>query len=303
MNIDHLETFMYVAHLENIHKAAEALFLSQPTVTARIKTLERDLDIELFLRKGRNVILTEEGKAFVPYAERILRTYQQGKKLLNKGSHQEEIVIGANTITSEYFMPYALPFLKKTNPHLRFKFISAPNDELLDKLLQKQVDIAFMKEVTHNRIQSHGLLDNSVRLVVFPGHPLQNKQGITVQDLAAEPMVFFECGAFDWNRVHKLFEVENLEPRIEFLVNHLDVAKSIILSRNGIGFLPYLCIKKELEQGELIEIDVSHLIKINQHVFLTFLKSGFDPPALWKDILLAVREFEKHNGSVTLLPY
>lgn len=303
MNIDHLETFMYVVHLENIHKAAEALFLSQPTVTARIKTLERDLDIELFLRKGRNVILTEEGRSFVPYAEQILRTYQQGKKLLNKGNHQDEIVIGANTITSEYFIPFALPFLKKTIPHFRFKFISAPNDELLDKLLQKQVDIAFMKDATHDRIQSHRLLDNSVCLVVFPGHPLQYKQGITVHDLAAEPMVFFECGAFDWNRIHKLFEVENLEPRIEFQVNHLDVAKSIILSHNGIGFLPYLCIKKELERQELIKIDVSHLIKITQHVFLTYLKSSFDSPALWKDILLAVKEFEKNSGSLAFQPY
>lgn len=62
MNIDHFEAFMYVVHLESIHKAAEALYLSQPTVTARIKSLERDLGIELFLRKGRSLTLSEEGK-------------------------------------------------------------------------------------------------------------------------------------------------------------------------------------------------------------------------------------------------
>lgn len=84
MNIDYLEAFMYVVQLESIHKAAKALYLSQPTVTARIKTLERDLDIELFLRKGRSLTLTEEGKAFIPYADQIIRTYQQGKKRLEK---------------------------------------------------------------------------------------------------------------------------------------------------------------------------------------------------------------------------
>ncbi|HEY4549512.1 MAG TPA: LysR family transcriptional regulator, partial [Bacillus sp. (in: firmicutes)] len=247
MNIDHLEAFMYVVHLESIHKAAEALYLSQPTVTARIKTLERDLDIELFLRKGRSVTLTEEGKTFIPYAEQIISTYQQGKKKLKKENSQQEIVIGANTITSQYFIPFALPFLKKANPHLRFKFYSAPNDVLLDRLLQKQIDIAFMKDVSHRGIQNHALLDNSVRLVVYPGHPFHHQKNLTVQQLAAEPMVFFECGAFDWNRVHKLFEVANVEPNVEFLVDHLEVAKSIILSESGIGFLPYLCIKKELE--------------------------------------------------------
>src|SRR3954453_14571079 len=106
MNIDHLEAFIYVVQLESIHKAAEALYLSQPTVTARIKTLERDLGIELFLRKGRSLTLSEEGRTFIPYAQQIIRTYQQGKKLLNKEENPEEkIVIGANIITSQYFIP------------------------------------------------------------------------------------------------------------------------------------------------------------------------------------------------------
>jgi LysR family transcriptional regulator, low CO2-responsive transcriptional regulator len=296
MNIDYLEAFMYVVHLESIHKAAEALYLSQPTVTARIKTLERDLGIELFLRKGRSLRLSEEGKAFIPYAEKILFTYHQGKKLLKKEDNPEEIVIGANIITSQYFIPFALPFLKKANPQLRFKFFSAPNEVLLDKLLQKQVDIAFMKDITHRGIQKHELLNNSVRLVVYPGHSFQFQENVSVQQLAIEPMVFFECGAFNWNRVHKLFEVANVNPRIEFLVDHLEVAKSIILSKNGIGFLPYLCIKEELERGNLIEIDVSHILQINQHIFATHLNNGFVYPKLWNDILLSIKEFEKKSS-------
>ncbi|RLL47050.1 LysR family transcriptional regulator [Oceanobacillus piezotolerans] len=86
MNIDHIETFVYVVHLGSIQKAAEALGLSQPAVTARIKTLERNLGIHLFLRKGRGLILTAEGETFVPYAEQINNTYQQGKKILKKES-------------------------------------------------------------------------------------------------------------------------------------------------------------------------------------------------------------------------
>ncbi|WP_223588023.1 LysR family transcriptional regulator [Neobacillus bataviensis] len=295
MNIDHLEAFMYVVHLESIHKAAEALYLSQPTVTARIKTLERDLGIELFLRKGRSLTLSEEGKAFIPYAEQIIKTYNQGKKLLKNEDNPEEIVIGANIITSQYFIPFALPFLKRSHPELRFKFISAPNEVLLEKLLQKQVDIAFLKEISHHGIQKHELLNNSVRLVVYPDHSFHSLKNISIQQLAMEPMVFFECGAFDWNRIHKLFEVANVKPNIEFLVDHLEVAKSIILSKNGIGFLPYLCVKKELEQGELIEIDVSHFIYLNQHIYAAYLNNNFENQQLWNDILLSVKEFEKQS--------
>ena len=176
---------------------------------------------------------------------------------------------------------------------MRFKFISASNDVLVDKLLQKQVDIAFMKDVTHSGLQNHEILDNSVRLVVYSGHPFQFQTDLTAQQLAMEPMVFFECGAFDWNRIHKIFEVSHLEPRIEFQVDHLEVAKSLILSGSGIGFLPYLCIKNELEQGTLVEVDVSHLIKIKQSIYLTHLNYGVEAPLLWNDIHCSVQEFEK----------
>jgi DNA-binding transcriptional LysR family regulator len=293
MNIDHIEAFMYVVHLNSFHKAAEAMFLSQPTVSARIKTLESELDSVLFERQGRGIILTEKGKAFIPFADQIIRTFHQGKQQLKTGSELEEITIGANIITSQYFIPFALPLWKKENPNLRFKFISATNDALMEKLLQKQVDIAFMKDITHSGLQNYKTLDNSIRLVVYPGHPFQLRTGLTVQELAMEPLVFFECGALDWNHVHKIFEVSNVEPRIDFQVDHLEVAKSLILSRSCIGFLPYLCIKKELEQGTLIEVDVSHLIKIKQHIYLTHLNHGMESPLLWKDILLSIRKFEK----------
>ncbi|MFP3510263.1 LysR family transcriptional regulator [Peribacillus sp. SIMBA_075] len=114
------------------------MFLSQPTVSARIKTLESELDSVLFERQGRGIILTEKGKAFIPFADQIIRTFQQGKKQLKTGSELEEIKIGANIITSQYFIPFALPLWKMENPNLRFKFISATNDALMDKLLQKQ---------------------------------------------------------------------------------------------------------------------------------------------------------------------
>ncbi|GGA23062.1 LysR family transcriptional regulator [Psychrobacillus lasiicapitis] len=295
MNIDHLEAFMYVVQLKSIHKAADALFLSQPTVTARIKTLERELNTELFVRQGRGLLLTEHGREFIPYAEQIIQTYKEGKKIMKERAGHEEVIIGANTITSQYFIPFALPLWKQANPQLRFKFISAPNDILIEKLLQKQVDIAFIKDTNNEGLQKQQLLDNSVRLVVYPDHPLHYVENITANRLAEEQMVFFECGAFDWNRIHKLFEVGKVEPKIEFQVDHLEVAKSIIKNRCAIGFLPYLCIKNELARGELIEIDVAHLIQIKQHVFLTYTNQDVAKWPLWVDIARTVENFQAYQ--------
>jgi LysR family transcriptional regulator, low CO2-responsive transcriptional regulator len=300
VNIDNIEAFIYVVHFNSIHKAADILFLSQPTVTARIKTLERELEVELFIRQGRGLILTDKGKEFLPFAEQMIRTFQQAKKQLNKGSSYEEITIGANIITSQYFIPFALPLWKKAYPNLQFKFITASNDTLMEKLLQKQVDFVFMKEIEHNRLEKHELLDNSVRLVAYPGHSFQFEKIVSLQQVAIEPLIFFECGAFDWNRVRKIFEVSQLEPNIVFQADHLEVAKSLILSGDGIGFLPYLCVKKELEQGILIEVDVANFKNMKQSIFLVHGNDKVAPPILFDEIFQSARVFEERQKKYTL---
>ncbi|RIJ64414.1 LysR family transcriptional regulator [Rummeliibacillus sp. POC4] len=273
MNIDNLEAFMYVVHLKSIHKASKALFLSQPTVTARIKSLERELNSELFIRQGRNLVLSSQGKEFIPYAQQILQTLREGKRQLKHQGAQNEIVIGANVITSQYFIPHALTSWKKEHPQLHFKFTATTNDELITKLLNHQVNFAFMRAIRDEGIHQEPVLDNSVRLIVYPDHPFIQKQNVTVKELAKESIVFFECGAFDWDLIYKLFEVEEIEPNIEFKVDHLEIAKSLIINKQSIGFLPYLCVKEELEKGELFEVDTTHLLQIKQNVYLSYVEN------------------------------
>nr|WP_283657846.1 LysR family transcriptional regulator [Paenibacillus sp. RC343] len=92
MNIENMEAFVYVNHYGSFNKAADALFLSQPSVTARIQTLERELECKLFDRQSKQTILTEDGRKFLPYAEQMLQVLQKReakastaqKKLLSK---------------------------------------------------------------------------------------------------------------------------------------------------------------------------------------------------------------------------
>ncbi|WP_269052645.1 LysR family transcriptional regulator [Sporosarcina sp. G11-34] len=294
-----METFISVVQLKSIHKAADVLFLSQPTVSARIKSLERELNTELFVRQGRGLLLTEHGKEFIPYAKQIIQTFEEGKKRMNGRDVQVEIVIGANPITSQYVIPFVLPLWKQSNPLVRFKFVSASNETLFENLLQKKVDVAFIKEMKGNKIQKHQLLDNTLKLVAYPNHSLQYEENISINQLAEEAMVFYECESFDLNRVRKLFEVSQVEAKIEFEVNHLEVAKSIIKKHYAIGFLPYLSVKNELESGELIEIDVAHLIHSEQPVFLTSLHAGTTEQNLLENIKQSIKSFNLIQHELT----
>ncbi|CAM5579171.1 LysR family transcriptional regulator OS=Lysinibacillus sphaericus OX=1421 GN=LS41612_06580 PE=3 SV=1 [Lysinibacillus sphaericus] len=136
MNIDHIEAFLYVVHYKSIHKAANALFLSQPTVTARIKSLERELNVELFYRDARSVILSEKGKDFLPFATQIVQTFQQGKKQLQETQTINEVCIGTNGVTAQYFLAYALPKWKESFPHMRFQIITGAYNNPVRKITE-----------------------------------------------------------------------------------------------------------------------------------------------------------------------
>lgn len=292
MNIDHIEAFLYVVHYKSIHKAANALFLSQPTVTARIKSLERELNVELFHRDGRSVILSDKGKGFLPFATQIVQTFQQGKKQLEETQETDEVCIGTNGVTAQYFLAYALPKWKESFPHLRFQIVTGSTNMILEKLQSHQIHFGLIQYVHREGISNELLLSNAVKLVMHREHSFQQNPLIKVRELARQKMVFFECGAFDWNYVHKLFEVEGVTANIEVRTDHLEVAKEFIRTKGYMSFLPHLCVKKELESGEFVEINVKHLLDMNQHIFLTYNNKDTLATAFWEKVGETAEQFE-----------
>src|SRR5436190_21804675 len=88
----HLESFLEVARRGNVSRAAEALFLTQPALTARLKSLESDLGVELFVRSARGMKLTDAGRAFLPYAQRTLGLVTEGRQVISDLRSEERRV-------------------------------------------------------------------------------------------------------------------------------------------------------------------------------------------------------------------
>lgn len=298
VNIDQIEAFLYVVELKSVHKASQALYLSQPTITARIKTLERHLNTELFTRNNRQLLLNDRGKAFVPYAREMMQMYKRVKKEMEQSNEHEAISIGANIISSQYFMPFVLPKWTAAHPNFKIHFHATTNDRLLEKVKTEEIDFAIMGATTEETVTQIALLDNSVKLIVHPHHPFAQLATVSVDLLAKEELVFFECGSFDWNYIYKLFELEQVKPNIYVKTDHLEVAKSYIKVNKCIGFLPHLAVHQELLSGELIEIETSNLLTIQQHIFLTYRNSN--ALNLLKDTIIASAEsFMQQRLSIT----
>lgn len=290
MNISHLETFLNVVRLKSFHRAADVLFLSQPTVSARIKLLEQELGKQLFIRQGGKVFLTANGKDFITYAEKIIQLYDEGKEHLQNKREGSEVIIGANAIVAQYFIPYALPLLKKMNQQQHFKFMTAEDDVLYENLLEEKVDFVFINEIKSEKVHQYRLLDNSLKLVAFPNPDCEEKE-ITINQLWEKEFVSCNLGKETEEKIQRFLFDAKIEPSTISYVDHIEVAKAIIKSYQSIGFLPVLCIKNELAKEELIEVDIQDFFQSKQSVYLTYKKTSTNYPKILNDIKKITKAF------------
>lgn len=272
MNIENIEAFVYINHYGSFNKAADVLYLSQPTVTARIQSLERELDCRLFDRLGKQILLTDKGKQFLPYAQEILHTFQKGKHhLQSKHTLPNELRIGSTVSVSNYLMPDLLTALSRRFPGIHFKLTTAGTDELAGRLTAKEIDLAFVRKQMNPAFQSYPLFEDPIRLYVYRDHPLAAAGKASIRDLRHEPLVFFECGSLDWLRIHRVFESLEQPPNIVFQVDNAETAKKLVLGRAGICFLPGLCARHEEMEGLLIPVDITETAGISLQTHLVAL--------------------------------
>ncbi|NEW08369.1 LysR family transcriptional regulator [Paenibacillus sp. SYP-B3998] len=275
MNIENIEAFVYVIHYGSFNKAAEILFLSQPSVTARIQSLERELDCRLFDRIGKQIHLTEEGKKFLPYGQQLLQTFQKGKiQLKQKRTLPNELRIGSTVSVSNYMIPEIIPKMKLKYPDVNFKLTTAVTDDILNRVLNRELDVGFVRHISHPNILSAKFYEDPIRLYVHEGHPFINNDKRSIEDIGDQHLVFFECGSLDWMRIHRIFASLKRPPNIEFLIDNLETAKKLVMQRVGIAFLPSLCVSQEVREKKLFPIDFPETSGISLQTNVISLHGG-----------------------------
>ncbi|MEC0181070.1 LysR family transcriptional regulator [Paenibacillus peoriae] len=273
MNIENMEAFVYVNHYGSFNKAAEALFLSQPSVTARIQTLERELECKLFDRQSKQTILTEEGRKFLPYAEQMLQVLQKGKqKLQQRKKVPQQIRIGCTISVSNYIIPEILKQLRARYPEVNYKIVTATTDQLVQKLLNREVDISFVRKVMHPAIRTLAFYEDPISLYAYDGHPFMKTGKASIQDIQHETLVFFECGSLDWMRIHRAFESLEQPPDIAFQVDNVVTAKKLVLEEAGIAFLPDICVSREVKDKKLFRIHVPEVASVSMQISIVATK-------------------------------
>ncbi|MFJ9500359.1 LysR family transcriptional regulator [Brevibacillus centrosporus] len=277
MNLDNIEAFLYAFQLGSFNKAAEALYLTQPSITARIQSLERELEGPLFHRDGKQIALTERGKQFLPYAQKILHAYQEiSSTLREKPLAEKSLTIGCTLLMSTHILPEILPIYRRKYPGVNIRILVGSSDYIMDKVLKKEADFGLVRTVSHPLIESFHLHTDTLHLVVPPHHPFREitPSKLTWDKVGKEPHILLAHGTIEWLLVQRHYHRNQINPHIMMEVDNFEAAKKMVMRGVGISFLPELCIAEELSNNLLYEISPQPSAQLTRKIDIIFLRDG-----------------------------
>lgn len=287
MSTEELKTFIFLSKVKNFTLAAEQLFIAQSTVTNRISELEKEVGKRLFSRNPKNVSLTEEGKIFLKYAERIIELQETSIEEMNVVStYTRKFSIGAINATYETYVRPLIDKCLKNNDVTSVKITLGHSLDLIQLLQDNVLDLVFSSVPLKRNGYTCEVFDSD-RLVLVAGKGANDyKDGITQSQLAHIPYLMCnfalsEVGAFIRSLFPKSYvfrlEVDNSSKLFHYLEEGL-----------GYSFLPYKMIKDELKSGKFEEVPlkdfsapkvITYLIYRQSYDAKKFLGNLFDEEA------------------------
>ena len=282
MDLGQIEAFVQVAQHRSFSKAADALFLTQPSVTARIQSLERDLGEALFERNGRGVRMTEMGGAFLPFARRALKTLQDGRDAL-EGMRNLDIgtlKLGSALTVSTYVLPKILKKYCAAFPGVEVSVHSGRSEQVLQMVLSDEVHCALERTVHHPEIVTTPLYEDDLVLVAAPEHRFARKRTATVEEVGREALILFDKGSSYNALIQGVFRQHGILPKTLMEMDTMEATKKMVEEGMGIALLPKVSTEREIELGRIVPIAVSNATLPRRQISLIFRKNRKQPRAV-----------------------
>jgi DNA-binding transcriptional LysR family regulator len=250
--------FLEVARRGNLSRAAEALYVSQPTLTARLQSLEAELGEQLFVRTRRGMRLTEAGEAFLPFAEHSVQAISDGRDRLSelRRGTVGKLVLGAPPTVSTYALPALLARFTAEHPGVRLTVMTGTSEEILELVLHDRVQLGLMRSLGHAEVESVPVYSDALLAVVSPDHRLAGRK-IRLAELAGEPLVLFGRSSSYRVFTEAVFRQAGLMPESVLELDNIEAAKKMVEHGIGISLVPHSAVTGELATGVLSVVELA----------------------------------------------
>ncbi|MFB1098487.1 LysR family transcriptional regulator [Terribacillus sp. JSM ZJ617] len=256
MELRQLTTFRTVATTLNFSRAAEALNYVPSNVTMQIKALEEELNVRLFDRLGKQLVLTTAGKRFLTHVQDVLNKLDEARSSV---IHDNEVLSGtltisANEVVCAYRLPDVFKLFRSRYPGVRLIFQSVPNLQLKQSLFEGTSDVVFILD---ELIQSAGLAvepmtKETFRLFAASDHPLARQNVLQFDDFHEEVFLINEKGCPYRTMFERTFKRSDIDSISSLEFQSAEAIKQCAISGIGIAFLPEIVTEAEVNRGELV---------------------------------------------------
>lgn len=261
MDIHQLRVFTSVFKNKSFSKASEELHLTQPTISDHVKTLEEELDCNLFDRLGRTIIPTKEAEVLYSYALEIIEKTNTIKEVISQTRKEikGELIIGASTIPGTYLLPSIMAEFQRKYPSVSFQILVSDSRGIIDKVSKHELLLGIVgAKLDDEQINYIPFVEDELIVVSSPSMIKSNS--ITLKGLTKFPMVLREEGSGTRREVEKILEGKRISLggiKIAGIFGSTDAIKQAVKAELGISILSKLSVADELKHNILKEIKLT----------------------------------------------
>jgi DNA-binding transcriptional LysR family regulator len=259
VTLSQLASFLAVAREGSVSAAAERLFVTQPSISAAVSGLGRELGVELTQRVGRGVALTPAGEAFRPYAADVLGLIEGGRQAAREAAAvaQRRLRIAAVATAAEYVVPSLLRGFAELHPDVELSLEVANRAAVFARLREHESDVAIAgRPLDAAGLEGRAFMANELVLITRPGDELAGPRAVALGRVEARTWLQREPGSGTRELIDELLAATGLHPQIRTLGSNGAIKQAVQLGL-GVSIQSRIAVEQELASGALAEIAVT----------------------------------------------
>ncbi len=305
LNFNQLRVFYHAARNLSYTAAANALFITQPAVTAQMKAFEEFCNLKLFKKRRRKIFLTDEGKALFSYAEKIFKYEKEIENVIDEMRELKRgiLILGTTKAYARYFMPLMITTFHENYPEIKIQLNEGSSLDMIYSLLDFKIEVAVIAKAEDNpEVKFLPFSQEEMAVIVSLKHPLAKKEAISFADLATLPFIMKEKGSGTRKLVEELFEAEKCTPNILMETGNTEFIKQMVQRGEGVSLVVKEAVAAELKEKKFTSVPLKGP-KIYLDVSIAYLKDQvLSPPAnAFVDTLIGLKSKDLHPMGIGLM--
>jgi DNA-binding transcriptional LysR family regulator len=268
MTLRQFEVFLAVARERSFSRAAGKIHSSQPTLSEHVSELERELGKRLFVRRGREVTLTEAGRVFEQYATQIVSAVEGARQAISEldGLSHGSLLVGASTTPGLYVMPGLIAKFRARYPGIELRLQIANSQVIEDRVKARELDLGVVGGHAMGPDEAclaAGFLDELV-LIVPPGHAWASRRTIAPQQLSGQPLLMREEGSATRRVAERALQRAGIRFKVAMELDHTEAIKQGVMGGLGVALVSIYAIRGEIATRRLCALRLRG-IRIQRH--------------------------------------